>query len=304
MDDRSTTVAAVTPDLVQQLVAEQFPRWAHLPIVPVALSGWDNVTFRLGEKLSVRLPSAERYVPQLTKEQRWLPHFASRLPLPIPVPVAMGAPAHGYPWAWSINRWLEGTPASLAAIADMSRFAAALALFLEALQQIDPTDGPPAGSHSFHRGGNLAVYDQETRLAIAALEDRIDAVTAIAVWDAALEARWHGPPVWVHGDVSAPNLLTEGGILSAVIDFGCCAVGDPACDLTIAWTFFEGKSRDVFRAALPIDEATWARGRGWALWKALLTLAAQGEIMRAEAYKAERVIQGVLTEHARSATRT
>jgi aminoglycoside phosphotransferase (APT) family kinase protein len=92
------------------------------------------------------------------------------------------------------------------------------------------------------------------------------------VWEAALEATWHGPSVWIHGDVTAANLLVVDGRLSAVVDFGCSSVGDPACDLTIAWTFFFGDSRKVFRDRMPLDEGTWARGRGWALWKALITL--------------------------------
>ena len=155
----------------------------------------------------------------------------------------------------------------------MPRFATALAQFLAALQRIDAEGGPPAGPHNFFRGGSLAVYDGETRQAIEALSGRIDADAATAVWEQTLATQWQGPPVWFHGDVAAGNLLVKDGRLTAVIDFGTSGVGDPDCDLAIAWTLFAGESREAFRGLLPLDKATWARGRGWTLWKALIVIA-------------------------------
>lgn len=289
--------------LVGRLVAAQFPQWAHLPVRPVALGGWDNRTFHLGEHLSVRLPSAEGYAPQVAKEQRWLPRLAPLLPLPIPVPLAQGVPALGYPWPWSVYRWLEGEPAATARLADPVGCARTLARFLVALQRIPSGDGPPPGPHNFFRGGPLATYDAQTRQAIAALPREIPARAALAVWEAALSAPWSGPPVWLHGDVAAGNLLVRGGRLCAVIDFGCLGVGDPACDLAIAWTLFSGKSRDALRAALPLDEAAWARGRGWALWKGLITLAEHQSAQPSDqpkAAEARRAVEAVLSDHARS----
>lgn len=118
------------------------------------------------------------------------------------------------------------------------------------------------------------------------------------MWEAALAATWHGAPVWVHGDVSAGNLLVADRRLSAVIDFGSSAVGDPACDTYIAWTFFSGDSREAFRNALPFDEAPWTRGRGWTLWKALITLAASQNSDSARADESCRVLDEVLADHA------
>jgi aminoglycoside phosphotransferase (APT) family kinase protein len=227
MDDMPTIDAA----LAGRLIAEQFPQWADLPILPVALGGWDNRTFHLGERMTVRLPSAARYAAQVEKEQRWLPRLARDLPLPIPAPLAMGRPGQGYPWRWSVYGWLDGETAAGARIDDRPRFAADLGAFLSALQRIEATDGPPAGPHSFWRGGPLSTYDAETRTAIAALDGRIDARAVTAVWEAALETCWAAAPVWVHGDMAAGNLLVLDGDLSAVIDFGCSCVGDPACDL-------------------------------------------------------------------------
>jgi len=258
--------------LVRRLIAAQFPAWAGLPVTRLA-AGHDNRSFRLGETMLARLPSHARYAAQAEKEQRWLPYLAPQLPLPIPAPLAIGAPGEGYPWPWQVLRWIEGETAAAAPAADLTRFALDLAGFLAALQRIDATDGPAAGPHSFWRGGPLATYDAETRAAIAALGDRIDATAATAMWEAALAARWDGPPVWVHGDVAPGNLIVRDGRLAAVIDFGCSAVGDPACDLVIAWTCLDAPARAAFRAALPLDEATWTRAAGWALWKALIVLA-------------------------------
>ena len=291
----------IDASLVKRLVSAQFPQWTDLPITPVEVDGWDNRTFQLGPDMSVRLPSAEAYAAQVEKEHRWLPILAPRLPLPIPVPLAMGIPAEGYPWRWSVYRWLDGAIASPDRIDDLSEFATRLAGFLAALQQIDPAGGPPPGPHNFYRGGPLKTYDAESRNSITALGDQIDAGRATAVWEAALAATWHGSPVWFHGDVSATNLLVRDGRLYSVIDFGCSGVGDPACDVTIAWTLLSGESREAFRAALPLDAATWARGRGWALWKALITLAAHLGTDLVEAAAAQRVIDDVLADHEQSA---
>jgi len=218
------------------------------------------------------------------KEQMWLPKLAPHLPLPIPTPLAMGEPGEGYPWHWSVYRWLRGEPATVERVHDLELFAHDLSAFLAALYEIDPASGPPAGQHSFFRGGPLATYDAETRASITALADRIDARAATQVWEAALATEWRQALVWVHGDVAGSNLLVVGGRLSAVIDFGCSAVGDPACDLAIAWTFLFADSREAFRDRLGLDRGTWARGRGWALWKALITLANDGAGAAAERF--------------------
>ena len=261
--------------LAARLVAEQFPQWDELPVVPVEFSGWDNRTFRLGDTLTVRLPSGEAYASSVEKELVWLPRLASALPCPIPVPVAAGAPSATFPWPWSIRRWIDGRSAATAPVADPVALAGQLTDFLRALQQVDPADGPPTGEENFYRGGDLAVYDDETRRATALSATVIDPDAVTEMWEAALAARWDGSPVWFHGDFAPANLLLdESGCLAAVIDFGQCGVGDPACDLAIAWTLLRGRARDTFRAAMEVDDAMWMRGRGWALWKALSTVMA------------------------------
>ena len=291
-----TPPVSINAALVRRLVAAQFPEWADWPVNLVEPGSWDNRTFRLGASLTVRLPSAEAYALQVPKEHRWLPVLAPLLPLPIPVPLAQGRPGEGYPWPWSVYRWLEGDTATAGRIANLSEFAVTLAHFLAALQRLDTAGGPPPGPHNFFRGGPLTVYDAETRQAIAALGGAVAAAAATSVWEAALRATWHGSPVWLHGDVAAGNLLVENGRLCAVIDFGCAGVGDPACDLGVAWTLFSGESRAAFRATLAPDGDSWARGRGWALWKALITLAEYLDTDPSKAAEARRVIDEILSE--------
>ncbi|MEP6953697.1 MAG: aminoglycoside phosphotransferase family protein [Solirubrobacteraceae bacterium] len=253
--------------LVQRLVSAQFPEWADLPIRPVASPGWDNMTYRLGDGLSVRLPRFERWVGQVEREQTWLPRLAPHLPLPIPVPRAVGAPGEGYPFPWSVYEWLDGEP-----VAPGTLRADELAAFLAALQAIDATEGPPPQSSNGFRGAALAderdspVVAARVRARIAALDGLAGTDSLTAVWEAGLAApQWHGPGVWVHGDPAPTNLLAAGGRLTAVIDFGTLAVGDPAVDLIAAWTVVRADAREAFRAALGVDDATWARGRVWGL---------------------------------------
>ena len=289
--------AGITSGLVSALIEMQFPQWAGLPVTAVDADGWDNATFRLGDEMSVRLPSAEEYVPAVEKEQRWLPVLAGQLPLPIPEPLAVGVPGCGFPWPWSVYRWIDGALVTEQTVRDLPQFAADLADFLAALYRIDPAGGPPPGPHNFFRGGALAVYDGETREALDALNGHIDTVLAAEVWQAALEAAWQGPPVWFQGDVQPDNLLAKDGRLSAVIDFGTCGVGDPACDTTIAWTFLPGQSSRVLKERLPVDRATWARGRGWAIWKAMKVLVGALDDDPQDAAFTARVIGKILADH-------
>ncbi|MFE2144795.1 aminoglycoside phosphotransferase family protein [Streptomyces sp. NPDC059456] len=250
---------AIDAVLVRRLVEAQFPQWAGLPLERVEPAGSDHVVHRLGGELSVRLPQHRDAVGQAAKELRRLPRLAPRLPLAVPVPVALGEPGCGYPWPWAVSRWIEGETATAEVLGDSVPAARALAGFLTALVAC-PADG----------GGEvrapLAERDAGTRAAIAALAGVFDAGAMTALWNAALAApAWGRAPVWCHGDLHTGNLLTARGELKAVIDFGELGLGDPACDLTIAFTLMSSRSRTVFRTALGVDEDTWIRGRGWAL---------------------------------------
>ncbi|RKR88228.1 aminoglycoside phosphotransferase (APT) family kinase protein [Micromonospora pisi] len=291
---------AIDVALVRRLIRAQFPKWADLPVRPVEFGGWDNRTFHLGEDMTVRLPSAPGYALQVAKEHRWLPKLAPYLPLSIPEPVAMGAPGEGYPLNWSVYRWIEGEQAHIARIADLTEFATTLAGFLTALRRVDATEGPLAGEHSAYRGGPLETYDAETRRAIEDLAGRIPADVATAVWETGLASSWQRTPVWFHGDVAFGNLLVREGRLAAVIDFGCAGVGDPACDLAVAWTLFSGPSREAFRAAIDLDPETWARGRAWTLWKALIVVAGRTGAPPGRQTVEGRLIDDLLSEYRQS----
>jgi len=282
--------------LVRRLLAAQFPDWVTLPIERVRSAGTDHAIYRLGDELAARLPRIDRVREQVHKEHEWLPRLARHLPLAVPVPLAKGEPGEGYPWHWSVCRWLEGENATHKRLTDLGHAAIALAEFVAALQRIDPTGGPAPGVHNFFRGVPLALRDERTREAIEALHGVVDTRAATAAWEAALAApAWRGAPVWIHGDLSAGNLLAVRGRLSAVIDFGGLAVGDPACDLIAAWSLFSGRARDVFRAALAVDDATWARGRGWALSVSLIALPYYRNTNPAIVAEATRTIDEVLT---------
>ncbi|MDO8322718.1 MAG: phosphotransferase, partial [Phenylobacterium sp.] len=190
--------------------------------------------------------------------------------------------------------------ASLERIPDLPQFARDLAGFLTVLQAIDVTDGPAAGQHNFFRGGPLATYDDQTRKAIEELRASINGAAALAIWEQALAAEWTNPPVWLHGDVAAGNLLVRDGRLSAVIDFGILGVGDPACDLAIAWTLLHGEARAAFREALPLDQGTWARGRGWTIWKALIVAAGLPGSSEEEMARSRAIIVDLVGEHTTS----
>ncbi|WUH98961.1 aminoglycoside phosphotransferase family protein [Spirillospora sp. NBC_00431] len=252
--------------LVRRLVDTQFPQWTGLPLNPFHPAGSDHVIYRLGDELSVRLPRHSGAIGQAKKELRWLPQLAPHLPLAIPVPVGVGEPDFGYPWPWAVSRWLDGEVATVEKLADSSRAAVQLAQFLAALQRFTPEDVPADNAREDLTGQPLSDRDRATRTAIAEVDGVFDASAMTGLWDAALNAPgWDRPPVWFHGDFHTGNLLTVDGRLSAVIDFGGLGIGDPACDLMIAFTLMSADSRAAFRDALGVDDATWMRGRGWAL---------------------------------------
>ena len=279
---------------VGRLIANQFPHLRELPVRAVENIGWDNRSFRLGDTLLVRMPTAERYAAQIAKEQMWLPRLAPYLPLAIPEPVAMGAPEAGYPFAWSIYRWIDGETEATAPVSDAPALAADLAYFLRALWAISSTGGPRAGAETFHRGGSLSSYDGQVRDALELIGEAYRATRIREIWEKALATCWDKPAVWVHGDIAPGNLIVRQGRLCAVIDFGQLAIGDPACDLAIAWRRFDAKSREIFRTELGIDDATWDRGRAWALWKASSIRAGLIQTNNIEASAAARTLEQIL----------
>jgi aminoglycoside phosphotransferase (APT) family kinase protein len=278
--------------LVGRLLSAQFPHWAELPIERVPSSGTDNALYRLGDDMVVRLPRIDWAVEGVENAYEWLPRLAPLLPVAVPVPLAKGNPGRGYPWPWSVHPWLEGENPTVGAIADPDALAKDLAEFVGAMQRIDLTGAPPAG-----RGVPLAERDEPTRAALAQLQGMVDTEAVTEAWEAALRTpEWSGAPVWVHGDLAPGNLLLRDCRLAAVIDFGGVGVGDPACDLMPAWNLLPPEARGVFRAALGVDDATWDRGRGWALTVALLQLPYYKDTNPPLAASSRHVIREVLAE--------
>lgn len=250
--------------LVRRLIIEQFPRWADLPLRRVEPDGTVNAVFRLGDELSVRLARRDGPTEPGGKESVWLPRLAPLLPLEVPVPVAQGRPADEYPWFWDVHTWVEGETVPVDEN-DTIQAAQDLAVFVGALQRLDPTDAPPG------RGIPLAKLDKSFQHWLARF--RGDPAVS-AEWERALAVPpWEGQPVWHHGDLDVRNWLVRDGRISGVIDWGGMGVGDPAADVMVAWKLHSAASRDAFREALPTDDSTWARARGWVVWQAVAALA-------------------------------
>ena len=259
-----------SPDLVTRLLAAQFPEWLSPEITLVQSFGTDHDIYRVGDDLCVRLPTIEWATAQAEKERMWLPRLADRLPLSVPGQLGIGVPAEGYPFRWSVCEWIPGSDASRGRV-DLDRLARDLATFVTALRKIDTAGAPlrPAGA----RGCPLSEIDDAVRRSMAALRGPRAMDEIGSLWDESLgAAAWDGPDVWVHGDLLAGNLIVQGGRLHAVIDWGTLNVGDPACDLLAAWNVFSGSSRAIYLEALSVDDDTRLRGRGWAIYQAVMAL--------------------------------
>ncbi|KAA3645471.1 MAG: phosphotransferase [Chloroflexi bacterium] len=280
----------IDASLVRHLLERQFPHWAKLPLTKVASAGTDNTLFRLGEEMVVRLPRIEWAVEPIQREQEWLPKLASLLPFALPVPIASGQPDEDYPWPWSIAPWLEGKHPSLEQVP--STLPTDLAHFVKALQSIDPEGGPPS-----FRSERLETRDERTRKVIDELHGIIDTDAVTEIWERTLELPgWSGSPVWIHSDLAPGNLLLVENQLSAIIDFSP-GLGDPACDLIVAWNLLPKEMRNEYRLALHVDDATWLRGRGWALSIALLQLPYYLHTNPIITANAKHVISEILEDH-------
>ncbi len=251
--------------LVRRLLQAQHPDLAELSLAYVT-DGWDNVTYRLGDELAVRLPrravAAELFAP----EQRWLPLLARRVEMAVPEPIRSGAPGEGYPWAWSVVRWVPGTPVDQAPL-DVGA-AGPFGRFLAELHGPPPDDAPRnpfRGVPLRTKADALAIrWDRLAGMDVG-LGVTVDQVRA--VWAEVVDVPIDVPPSWIHGDLHPKNLVGEGGRLAGVIDWGDLGVGDPANDLAAAWMLFPTAVHgDVWAAYGGVGAATLARARGWAIF--------------------------------------
>lgn len=261
----------ITSSLVHSLISEQFPQWSELPIRPVEVQGWDNRTFRLGDRMTVRLPSADGYVAGLVREAQTLAILGSSFGVAIPQVVASGVASTAFDRPWSIREWIDGHTLAEVETSERASAISGVGDALSELQACDTVGGPWAGRASAYRGCHVSAVGEEVQHGLPLL-DRRRAEGCRALWDAAVATVWTGPPVWVHGDVAPGNMLFDSsGRLTALIDFGQTCVGDPACDLAFAWLSCSSHERDGLRDRLELPEDAWLRGAAWALWKALIS---------------------------------
>ena len=286
----------ITLGLVRKLIDDQFPEFAHIDIQPVKIQGHDNRTFRLGQGMLVRMPTEESYALKVSQEQTLLPRLRPHLTMPIPIPLRMGNPSEDFPFPFSIYNWVEGESANELDLDERSAetIAFELARFLKELQNIDTLDGPKPGPHNWYRGDHISIYDEGARFQIAQLDGVTDSKKALKLWNEACQTKWDKAPVWIHGDFAAGNILIQEGRLSGVIDFGGLGVGDPACDLVIAWTFLKGKSQEIFIKEMSLDADTWLRAKAWALWKATYELCNSPDKINPYALKQKQLIKNLI----------
>jgi aminoglycoside phosphotransferase (APT) family kinase protein len=286
--------ADIDADLVRRLLRGQFPQWADMSLERLASGGTVNAIYRLGDALTVRLPLTASGQESLEAEGHWLPLLTPLLPVTIPAVEATGAPAEGYPWAWAVHRWIEGETPVEGRLTRPELLARDLAGFVTAMRSVSLPEGPVA-----YRGIPLATADKATRAAIEELrhtDESFDADAALAAWTRALAAPpWTGPARWLHSDLMPSNLLVTDGRLAAVLDFATAGTGDPACDLIPAWNLLPSTARDIFRDAAGIDDATWVRGKGWALSMAVIQLPYYRSTNPVISANARYVIREVLT---------
>ncbi|MEN8239389.1 MAG: aminoglycoside phosphotransferase family protein [Actinomycetota bacterium] len=284
----------IDPVLVRQLLSEQMPEWADLPITRLETSGTVNVAYRLGDDMLVRLPRTASFSRGPQRESRWLPVFAPRVPLEVPSYLALGRPTELYPSHWSVLRWIEGTTAGSSTLHDLDEAASALAEFVVALRRV-ATDGAPEDGN--YRAFGLARADRDLRDWADRLPDDIDASAVLDVWESCLSVgEWNGSPTWLHSDLKGDNLIAHNGSLVAVIDWEGCTVGDPSADYLAAWWLFDGDSREVFRTATNAEHADWQRAKGWALHMAVVAIPYYSDTNPAFATQARSALAEILTD--------
>jgi aminoglycoside phosphotransferase (APT) family kinase protein len=264
----------ITAEVVTRLVASQFPPWRDQPVRPVTSHGTVNALFRLGEEIVLRFPLQPSLAPKLRgdllSEQASARWVAAHVPVQVPVPVAIGEPGEGYAGPWAVYRWIPGETATTQSAGGSDAIARDLAGFVRALQGID-TGGRTWDGRS--RGGPLRAKDEYVRGALAESTHLADTARIGELWERCRDVPRHaGADVWIHADLMPGNLLVRGGRLAAVIDIGEACVGDPAVDLMPAWNLMGTSARETYRAELRVDDATWERGRGWAILQAIVAL--------------------------------
>ena len=287
----------ITPGTVARLVASQFPRWRDLPVRAVTSHGTVNALFRLGDEIVLRFPLRPSLDAGLRDELRagqdTARRIAAHVPVLVPEPVGFGEPGEGYPGPWTAYSWITGETASSENIGDPDAFARDLAGFVSALH------GMQTGGRTWNgrwRGGPLRRRDESVRRALAESARLTDTTRLARIWARCLQAPHDAADVWIHTDLMPGNLLVRDGRLAGVIDIEDVCVGDPAVDLMPAWNLMAPGPRQVYRYALGVSDATWERGRGWAIVQAIVALPYYVDTNPVMADTARRTLDAVLDE--------
>jgi aminoglycoside phosphotransferase (APT) family kinase protein len=286
----------VVRELAQLLIDSQFPTWSHLPLIMIDSAGTDNSMYWLGENLAVRFPMSVSAAEQVAKEHKWLPKMSS-FAVAIPKVIGAGRPMKEFPFPWSVMNWIEGNDGTTDIIADWLKTAEDLGQFIREFRRQNTSGAPLAGKHNAFRGTALVNLDKITRDAIDALGELFDKACLLKIWEKAMGVQpWAGPPVWIHGDIHAANIILKNGNIAGIIDFGLMGVGDPACDLAPVWSFLPTHARDRFREAVDVDESTWQRGKGWGLYIGVIALSYYRERNPTLSSIAEKAIRAVIED--------
>lgn len=272
----------IDDDVVRSLLRAQRPDLAGLPVVPFA-NGWDNEMFALGDDLLVRLPRRAIAADLVVNEQTWLPLLSPHLPLGVPAPVHAGRPAGDYPWHWSVVPRFAGDPAATAPQLAGTEEATRLAHFLRALHVPAPQDAPQNPFRGVPLFDVVDAFSSRRMKLFLDLADRgLDPEEIAGIFFRGMDGfRWMHAPVWLHGDLHAGNIIVDGGRISAVVDWGDICAGDPACDLSVAYSMFSGEPRAAFLDAYGQDDlGLRGRARAWAVHFGLAYLASgEGDAM-------------------------
>ena len=296
MNDRREGRFEVDDKLARTLIDSQFRQWSRFPLEKFISSGTDHIIYRLGDELAVRFPVSTAAGDQAAKEQIWLPRMTG-FAVVIPKVIGVGHPANEFPFAWSVMNWVYGNDATTDAIVDWVKAANDLGQFVTELRNQNSFGAPMAGKHNAFRGTALINLDHIARNAIDALGDVFDQANLLHIWEQALDVHpWTAPPVWIHGDIHAANIVMRNGHIAGIIDFGLMGVGDPACDLAPAWSFLPSHARDTFRAAADVDDKTWQRGKGWGFYIGVIALSYYRNRNPILSDIAEKAIQAVIED--------
>ena len=261
MSNNPSAEVEINAAVVRRLLRDQAPSLADLPLVPVT-NGWDNVIWRLGDSLAVRITRRAVVVSLHANEQRWLPSLAPQLPISVPASIVAGRPSADFPWPWSVVPWHEGDTADR--MPPNRAESAALGRFLRALHVAAPVDAPTNPFRGVPLEDRIPSVTEWTA-GLSDTGDRVLAAAARAVFDEGLAASLASERQWLHGDLHPRNVLVRDGRIAAVLDWGDMTAGDAATDLAAVWWLFDLDAHIEFWSAYgEINAATWHRARAWA----------------------------------------